>query len=152
MQLSPQYNFRTFPSSPREPLCPVSEISLIHPQPQATSDILSVSTDLSFQDIACNLSCLFLRLIHISIYQYFFPFCLFLKVCIEFIGMTLVNKFIQVSGVQFYNTSSVYCIVYSPPQVKSSIIIYPSLPSSTSPSSPFPYGSHCTVVCVYGVF
>ena len=28
--------------------------------------------------------------------------------------MTLVNKIIQVSGVQFYNTSSVYCVVCSP--------------------------------------
>ena len=42
---------------------------------------------------------------------------------IEFIGMTLVNC---TSGVQFYNTSSVYCIVFSPSQVKSpSITIYP---------------------------
>ena len=43
-----------------------------------------------------------------------------------FIGMTLVINIIQVSGVQFYNTSSVYCIVYSLPQVKSpSISINP---------------------------
>ena len=32
--------------------------------------------------------------------------------------MTLVNKIMYVSGVQFYNISSVYCIVCSPPQVK----------------------------------
>ena len=38
---------------------------------------------------------------------------------IEFIGVTLVNKIIQVSGVQFYNTSSVHCIMCSPPQVTS---------------------------------
>ena len=47
---------------------------------------------------------------------------------------------------QFYNTSSVYHIVCSPPQVKSSsITIYPLLPSSISP--PFPSGNHHTVVC-----
>ena len=34
---------------------------------------------------------------------------------IEFIGMTLVNKIIQVSGIQLCITSSVYCIVCSPP-------------------------------------
>lgn len=28
------------------------------------------------------------------------------------IGVTLVNKIIQVSGAQFYNTASVYCKVY----------------------------------------
>ena len=51
---------------------------------------------------------------------------------IECIGVTLVNKTIQVSSVQFYNTSSV--IVCSPFKVKSpSITIYPPLPSSTSP-------------------
>ena len=33
---------------------------------------------------------------------------------IEFIGVALVNKIIQVSGIQFYNTSSVYCLVCSP--------------------------------------
>ena len=44
---------------------------------------------------------------------------------IEFIGVTLVNKIIQVSDTQFYNTSSVHGIVCSPPQVKSpSITIY----------------------------
>ena len=30
---------------------------------------------------------------------------------IEFIGVTVVNKIISVSGIQFYNSSSVYCIV-----------------------------------------
>ena len=46
---------------------------------------------------------------------------------IEFIGLTLVNKIIEISGVQFYNTSSVHCTAYSPLQVKSpSITIYPS--------------------------
>ena len=44
----------------------------------------------------------------------------------EFIGVTLVNKIIQVAGTQFHNTSSVHCIVCSPPQVKClAIIIYP---------------------------
>ena len=37
---------------------------------------------------------------------------------IGFIMVTLVNKIIRVSGAQFHNTSSVHCIVCSPPQVK----------------------------------
>ena len=42
---------------------------------------------------------------------------------IEFVGVTLVNKIIQVSGAQFYNTSSVHCTVCSPlpPHPKSSL-------------------------------
>ena len=43
----------------------------------------------------------------LHIWEYFF---------IEFIGVTLVNKIIQVSDVQVYNASSVYCIVCSPPK------------------------------------
>ena len=35
--------------------------------------------------------------------------------------MTL-NKIIQGSGVQFYNTSSVYCVVCSPPRAKSAVL------------------------------
>ena len=50
------------------------------------------------------------------------------------IGVTLVNKIIQVSGAQFYNTSSVHCSVCSPPQVKSpSITIYPPYPPPPLP-------------------
>ena len=46
-----------------------------------------------------------------------------------FIGVTLANKIIQVSGAQFHNTSSVHCMACSPPQVKSpSVTIYPSSP------------------------
>ena len=56
---------------------------------------------------------------------------LFLKNCIECIGVTLVNKIIQVSGVSFSNTSSVYCIVCSPLKVKfPSITIYAPFPLS----------------------
>ena len=66
---------------------------------------------------------------------------------IEFIGVTLVNKIIQVSGAQFYNTSSVHCIVCSSPQVKSpSFNIYPSytLLHLHLPTSPAPWqSSHC---------
>ena len=44
-----------------------------------------------------------------------------------FIGVTLVNEIIQVSGVQFYNASSAYCIVCSPSKIKSpSVTIYPA--------------------------
>ena len=55
--------------------------------------------------------------------------------------MTLVNKIIHVSGAQFYNTSSVYYIVRSPPQVMSqSMPFIPPIPSST----PSPWQSpHC---------
>ena len=53
---------------------------------------------------------------------------------IEFIRVTLVNKIIYISGLQFYNTpvlynTSVYCIVCSLPQVE-------SLPSPFTPSDP----------------
>ena len=54
---------------------------------------------------------------------------------IEFIGMTLVNKIIQVSGAQFHNTSSVYCIACLPP--KSSLLPPPFV--SPKPSSASPY-------------
>ena len=48
------------------------------------------------------------------------------------IGVTLFNRIMWVSGVQFYNTPSVYCIVCSPLQVRS--------PSSTvSPLYPLFY-------------
>ena len=59
-------------------------------------------------------------------------FIYFLK--IEFIGVTLVNKIVWVSGAQFYNASSVYFIVCLPPQVKSfSISIHPP-PTIISPT------------------
>ena len=35
---------------------------------------------------------------------------------IEFIAVKLVNKIIYLSGAQFHNTSSVYCLVCSPPK------------------------------------
>ena len=59
------------------------------------------------------------------------------SIFIEFIGVTLVNKIIQVSGVQFYNTLSVYCIGHSTP--RSSLFPSPFTPTlpSTSPSPPF---------------
>ena len=56
----------------------------------------------------------------------FLIFFLFIK----FIGMTLVSKIMQVSGAEFHSTSSIYCIVCSPPQINSpSITIYPPYPS-----------------------
>ena len=69
----------------------------------------------------------------------FFLLCIFLFT--EFVGVTLVNKILQVSGAQFYNTSSVYCTVCSPPQVRPpSTTTYPPIPSSTSPD---PGSHHC---------
>lgn len=44
----------------------------------------------------------------------------FFKKKIEVIGVIWVNKIILVSGIQFNNISSVYCIVRLPPQVKKS--------------------------------
>ena len=66
------------------------------------------------------------------------------------IGVTLVNKIVQVSGAQLHNTSPVYCIVCSPPKVKSSSItiyspLYPHLPLPPS----FPSGNQHTDVCLY---
>ena len=43
---------------------------------------------------------------------------LFLFFLIEFIGVTLLNKIIQVSDIQFYDLSSIHCIGCSPPHVK----------------------------------
>ena len=73
---------------------------------------------------------------------------------LEFIGVILVNEIIYISSVQFYNTSSVYCMwVCPPPKVKSfSLTIYTApftfhyLPMSLPP------GNHHSVVCVYEVF
>ena len=74
-----------------------------------------------------------------SIVCYFIYLFTYLLIFIECIGVTLVNKIVQVSRVQFYNTSSVYCIVHSPPQVKSpSITIDPPLPFPASSHPHFP--------------
>ena len=50
------------------------------------------------------------------------------------ISYTVLYIPMAISSVHFYNISSVYCFVCSPPKVKSfSITIYPPLPSSNSP-------------------
>ena len=73
---------------------------------------------------------IFVTLMHFYLYGSFPSFF------IELIGEALVNKIIQLSGVQFYNTSSVCCSVCSLPKVRSpSITFYPSLPSQPSPTS-----------------
>ena len=57
----------------------------------------------------------------------------------KLIGVTLVNKIIQVSSVQLYNISPVYCIVCLPLKIKSSsVTTYPpfTLYYLTQPSSP----------------
>ena len=68
---------------------------------------------------------------------------------IEFIGVTLMNKTIQVSGVQLCNTSAAQCIVYSASKVKSVSChhLSPCCPLAP-PSSPFPSGNHHSVVSV----
>ena len=47
------------------------------------------------------------------------------QVFIQFIGVTLVNKITQVSGVQFCDTPAVYRTVCSPPRVKSPSCLFP---------------------------
>ena len=66
----------------------------------------------------------------------FFSFIYFYWIC----WGDIVNKITQVSGVQCYTTSSVYCTVCSPPLVKSpSITIYhPLLYLLQLPSTSFP--------------
>ena len=70
-------------------------------------------------------SSLFMYYLHkyknIDIFSYFGVFISLNHYFHGIYKVTLVNKVIEVSGIQFYSTSSVYCIVYS---VKSSIIIY----------------------------
>ena len=69
---------------------------------------------------------------------------------IDFIGVTLVNKIIYVPGVQFHNTPSVYCIVCSPPQVKSpATTIYAPFAVFYPLPPPFPSGNHHVVVFVF---
>ena len=63
----------------------------------------------------------------------------FFLIFIELIGVTLVNKIIWVTSVQFDSTSSVYCNVCSPPNNRVSshhhlLPLYPLL----SPPHPFP--------------
>lgn len=43
---------------------------------------------------------------------------------IKSIGLTLVNKLIQVSRAHFYDASSAYCVVCASPQVKSSVTLH----------------------------
>ena len=69
---------------------------------------------------------------------------------IEFIGVTLVHKAIQVSSVQVNKTSSAHCIVHPTPQAKShSIPILPLFAHLHLPSTHFPSGYHHTVVSIY---
>ena len=69
----------------------------------------------------------------------------------EFIGVTLVNKIIQVLGAQFYSTSSVHCIVHFPPQV---ISVHHHLSPYSLVYLPLPllHSNHHIVVCVYEYF
>ena len=53
-------------------------------------------------------------------------YMIYFKIFIEFIGVTSINIIVKVSNVQLCNASSLYCIVCSPPKVKSpSTTIYP---------------------------
>lgn len=58
----------------------------------------------------------------------------YFSIFIEYIGVALVNKTIQISGAQFYNTS-VPSIVCSPPKSPFTTI-YPSISPSISATTP----------------
>ena len=60
---------------------------------------------------------------------------------LNFLGVPLGNKIIQVSCIRFYNTSSVYCIVCSPPQVMS-----PFIPRHLCLPPPLPFPLAITMV------
>ena len=56
----------------------------------------------------------------------------------EFIGVALGDEVIQVSGVRLYHTSTVHCIVCSPPQITSPSITTLPTPPPPPPPPPFP--------------
>ena len=98
--------------------------------------------------------------IYIFIYSFFIIYNLYIPhkrnfktILLNLLGWHLVNNIKLVSGVQFYNTSSVYCIVCLSPQVKSpSVTMCPLCTLFYLPPPPSPSGSHRTVVCLYEVF
>ena len=65
----------------------------------------------------------------------------------EFIGVALVNKI--VFKYTIHNTSSVYCILCSPPKL--SLFLSPFNPPLLSSTSLYPFSSsnHHTIVCIY---
>lgn len=77
--------------------------------------------------------CRFWYCLKILSFQLFFP------PFVEFIWMTLVNKTVQVSGVQFHNTSSVPSIVCSAPQLKLPSPFTRPPPTFLSPLTPADY-------------
>ena len=92
----------------------------------------------------------YLRVVVSAEYLCYYNYVILFYNFIQFIEVTLVNKIMQVSSVQPYNTSYVYCIVHSVP--KSSLLpspFIPPFPFSTSPYPPFPSGNHYIVVCVF---
>lgn len=70
---------------------------------------------------------------------------------IKFINVSLVNTIIEIWGVQFYNTSSVCYIVWSPPQAKSPFITVCPFTLFCLFLPPFPTGNHHAVVHVHEV-
>ena len=93
----------------------------------------------------CKFHAYFLRLT--SFFFLLSCFLVFKNFLLNLLGWQwLIKLLIKLSGVQFYNTSSAYCIVCSPPQLTSpSIPIYPPIASSTSLTA-FPSGNHHPVV------
>ena len=76
--------------------------------------------------------------------------CWFSFLKIELIGMTLVNKTMQVSSIQLKRTSSAHRIVRLPPKVKSLFsLVCPLFAHLYLPPPSLPSGYHHTVVQVY---
>ena len=85
------------------------------------------------------------------LFIYLFIYLIYLLFIIEFIGVTLVHRTIQVSCIQLNKTSSVHCIVHIEPQVKSlSGPIPPFCPHPSTPTSlSFWLSPHCCL-CLCG--
>lgn len=67
-----------------------------------------------------------------------YGYIVFLSFLIKFIRVTLVHRVIEVSGVRFYDTSSIHYIVCPPPKVTSSSITIQLAPF-TLHCSPTPF-------------
>ena len=73
-------------------------------KPSASNSNLSETLNSNFYDIKIVTQLPFVDICLVYFYSNFYPFCAifcFLTFLIEFIGMGLVNKIMQASGVQF---------------------------------------------------
>ena len=87
-------------------------------------------------------------------FSFFYTNSIYFFLFIECIGVTLVNKTIQVSGAQSQNTSSIRCTGCSPPQVRSLSINIKSVlielcPLPPALPNPLPLSQHHTILHVH---